>query len=166
MKRNALIILSLLGVILIGCAANTPPVSPENAIVHHGGRGQGFRTHMHYYVPYSCSREGSGLCKPGVVTGVIRQLRLEKSQFEASPGLTAEIQTLDKELVHVHIAPEWYLARYQINPKVNDEVSLNGVFHELEGKDGLVASELTWNDQTISLRDDRGRPQWKLRQAK
>jgi hypothetical protein len=166
MNRNVLIVLSLLGVILIGCAANTPPVSPENAIVHHGGRGQGFRTHMHYYVPYSCSREGSGLCKPGVVTGVIRQLRLEKSKFEASPGLTAEIQTLDKELVHVHIAPEWFLARHQIDPKVNDEVSLNGVFHELEGKDGLVASELTWKGQTIALRDDQGRPQWELRAAR
>jgi hypothetical protein len=166
MKRNVLIVLSLLGVMAIGCAANTPPVSPESPIVHQGGRGQGFRTHMHYYVPYSCPREGTGLCKPGVVTGVIRQMSLEKSKFEAYPGLTAEIQTLDKELVHVHIAPEWFLARHQINLRVNDALSLNGVFHDLEGKDGLVASEMTWKGQTIFLRDDQGRPQWELRQPK
>jgi hypothetical protein len=49
---------------------------------------------------------------------------------------------------------------------VNDEVSLNGVFHELEGKDSLVASELTWKDRTISLRDDQARPQWEIRQTK
>jgi hypothetical protein len=121
---------------------------------------------VHYYVPHSCSREGTGLCKPGVVTGVIRQMRLEKSKFEAYPGLTAEIQTLDKEMVHVHIAPEWFLARHQINLKVNDEVSFNGVFHELEGKDGLVASELTWKGQAISLRDDQGRPRWDLQHAR
>jgi hypothetical protein len=166
MKRNVLIVFSLLGVISIGCAANTSPVSPENPLVHQGGRGQGFRTHMHYYVPYSCSREGTGLCKPGVVTGVIRQMSLEKSKFEAYLGLTAEIQTLDKELVHVHIAPGWFLAKHQINLSVNDEVSLNGVFHEQGGKDVLVASELTWKDQIISLRDDQGRPQWELRHAK
>ena len=166
MKRNMLILISFFGAILIGCAANTPPVSPEYPVVHQGGRGQGFRTHMHYYVPYSCSREGTGLCKPGVVTGVIRQLRLEKSKFEAYPGLNADIQTLDKELVHVHIAPEWFLASHQINLRVNDEVSLNGVFHELEGKDSLVASELTWKDRTISLRDDQARPQWEIRQTK
>ena len=113
MKRNVLIFFSLLAVISLGCAANTLTVSPEYPLIHQGGRGQGFRTHMHYYVPYSCSREGTGLCKPGVVTGVIRQMSLEKSKFEAYPGLTAEIQTLDKELVHVHIAPEWFLARHQ-----------------------------------------------------
>lgn len=166
MKRNRLILIIFFGVIFIGCAANTPPVSPKYPVVHQGGRGQGFRTHLHYYVPYSCSREGTGLCKPGVVTGVIRQMGLEKSKFESYPGLTAEIQTLDKELVHVHIAPGWFLAKYQINLNVNNEVSLNGVFHEQEGKDVLVASELTWKDQTISLRDDQGRPQWELRHAK
>ena len=166
MKRNVLIFFSLLAVILLGCATNTLTGSPENPLIHQGGRGQGFRTHKHYYVPHSCAREGTGLCKPGVVTGVIRQLRLEKSNFEAYPGLTADIQTLDKELVHVHIAPEWFLASHQINLGVNDEVSLNGVFHELEGKDSLVASELTWKDRTISLRDDQARPQWEFRQTK
>jgi len=166
MKRNMLILISFFGAMLIGCAANTPPVSPDNPLVHRGGRGQGFRTHMHYYVPHSCAREGTGLCKPGVVTGVIRQMSLEKSKFEAYPGLTAEIQTLDKELVHVHIAPEWVLARHQINLRVNDEVSLNGVFHEMEGKDGLVASELTWKGQTVFLRDAQGHPKWELQHAK
>jgi hypothetical protein len=166
MKRNMLIVFSLLAVISIGCAANTPPASPEYPVVHQGGRGQGFRTHVHYYVPYSCAREGTGLCKPGVVTGIIRQMRLEKSKFESYPGLTAEIQTLDKQLVHVHIAPGWFLEKHQINLNVNDEVSLNGVFHEQEGKDFLVATELNWKGQTISLRDDQGRPQWELLRAK
>ena len=108
MKRKGLIVFSLL-VLFRSVVPSQLPVSPENQVVHQGGRGQGFRTHVHYYVPYSCSREGTGLCQPGVVTGVIRRVRLEKSKFETSPGLTAEIQTPDKELVHVHIAPEWFL---------------------------------------------------------
>jgi hypothetical protein len=51
MKRNVLIVFSLLSVISIGCTANSTPVSPEYAVVHQGGRGQGFRTHLHCYVP-------------------------------------------------------------------------------------------------------------------
>jgi hypothetical protein len=166
MKRKGLMVGILLALAVTGCAANNSTVAPEYQIVHQGGRGQGFRTHRHYYVPYSCSREGTGLCQPGVVTGVIRQMRLEKNKFEAYPGLTAEIETPDKVLVHVHIAPEWFLEKYNINLKVNESVSLNGVFHELEGQDGLVASELTWNDRTISLRDDRGRPIWEAKYFK
>ncbi len=151
MKRKGLIVCSLLVLLAAGCAVHNSSITPENQVVHQGGRGQGFRTHVHYYVPYSCSREGSGLCQPGVVTGVIRGLRLEKSKFETSPGLTAEIETTDKELVHVHIAPEWFLKRHHVKLNVNDEMILNGVFHEHEGEDVLVASELTCKDRSISL---------------
>jgi hypothetical protein len=166
MNRKGLIICGLLVFIATGCAANNSSVTPEYSVVHQGGRGQGFRTHAHYYMPYSCSREGTGLCKPGVFTGTIRGLRLEKNKYEVHPGLTAEIQTPNQVLVHVHLAPEWFLARHQINLSVNDEISLNGVFHELEGQEGLVASELTWQDRTISLRDDRGRPIWEAEHFK
>ena len=48
MKRKGLIVCSLLVLLAAGCAATSSPVAPAYPIVHQGGRGQGFRTHIHY----------------------------------------------------------------------------------------------------------------------
>lgn len=160
MTRKDLLCLSLLAVWAAGCATTNSSMTSAYPPVHQGGRGQGFRTHVHYYVPYACSREETGLCQPGIVTGTIKELRLEKNKYESQPGLTAEIQAPGQDPVHVHLAPAWFLARQHINLAVHDKVSLTGVFHDLEGQEGLVASELTWQGRTIPLRDNRGRPLW------
>lgn len=67
------------------------------------------------------------------------------------------IQTADGEMV-VHLGPEWYWDAEGIGLSAGDQVQVTGFY---EGDEFEVAGvENTTTGESVTLRDDSGRPMW------
>jgi len=75
------------------------------------------------------------------------------------PGIHAIVKT-DKEIVSVHLGPEWYIENQdvQINPK--DKIEVKGSRITFEDKPAIIAAEVTKGDEVLTLRDASGFPAW------
>jgi hypothetical protein len=76
-----------------------------------------------------------------------------------SAGLHLQVKT-DKEILSVHLGPEWYLERQELEIKVKDLVEVRGSRLAFEGKPALIAAEVRRGDDTLTLRDASGFPAW------
>lgn len=74
------------------------------------------------------------------------------------PGMTLEIDTRTQGRVHVHLDPVWYLERQEFFLNPGDELSIKGVFLQLEGKSKLVACELAQGIMSCTCGTLRGGP--------
>lgn len=75
------------------------------------------------------------------------------------PGVHIVVNT-DKEIVSVHLGPEWYIDNQdvQINPK--DKIEVKGSRIIFEGKPAIIAAEISKGDEVLTLRDASGVPAW------
>lgn len=76
-----------------------------------------------------------------------------------NPGVHAVVKT-DKEMISVHLGPEWYLENQdvEINPK--DKIEVKGSRITFEGKPAIIAAEVKKGDEVLTLRDATGSPVW------
>lgn len=121
------------------------------------GRGQGFRPCP--YSPYLCSPP-SNLCRPLTIKGKISRVFSETLQDNMYPGMAIMVDTKDHGLVRVHLGPVWYLERQEFNLTPGQEVQVQGVCLEEQGKTRLIAAQVTAGDHVLVLRDPQGQPMW------
>jgi hypothetical protein len=76
-----------------------------------------------------------------------------------SAGLRLQLKT-DKGVLPVHLGPEWYIERQDIELKVKDVVEVKGSRITFEGKPAIVAAEVRRGDEVLTLRDPSGFPAW------
>jgi len=76
-----------------------------------------------------------------------------------NPGVHVVVKT-DKEMISVHLGPEWYLENQdvEINPK--DKIEVKGSRITFEGKPAIIAAEVKKGDEVLTLRDATGSPVW------
>ena len=153
MYRRLLSIVAL-ACFLIACSTPLQAQSYLQQYGHQGGRGQGFRMY-----PY-CTTQEVHSCVRGKINGRITRIRAESLSADMEPGLALEVQTPDRGLVHVHLGPLWFLERQEADLKPGDEVAIQGFCYELEGKERLLAAEITHKDHTLVLRNPQGVPYW------
>ena len=150
MRISRITIFFLVGIFLAGCS-ETQKIPYESK---QGGRGQGFRLQ-----PYKCLAD-QAFAKPGVISGKIVNLVSETFACYMEPGLAMEVSTPNQGLVHVHLGPVWYLERQESDLRPGDQVSIQALCYEEEGKVRLVAAEISHKDHVVQLRDSQGRPYW------
>jgi hypothetical protein len=121
-----------------------------------GGRGQGFRSCPD--APYQCQTEATH--QEQEVKGKITHVLTETLEEDMQTGLSVLLETKEQDLVHVHLGPAWYLERQHFDLKPGDEVEIKGFICNSKGETRLVANELIEGTNKLSLRDERGRPQW------
>jgi hypothetical protein len=76
------------------------------------------------------------------------------------PGMALTVDTKDHGLVRVHLGPVWYLERQEFTLSPGQQVEVQGVCLEEQGKVRLIAAQVTAGDHLLMLRDSQGRPMW------
>lgn len=76
-----------------------------------------------------------------------------------SSGIHLMLQT-DKELISVHLGPEWYIENQDLDLSKNDKIEVKGSRITYNGKPAFIAAELKKGNEILKLRDDNGFPAW------
>jgi hypothetical protein len=76
-----------------------------------------------------------------------------------SYGLQLTLKT-DKETVPVILGPAWYIDQQHFAVAYKDRVEIKGSRIPIQGQATIIAAEVTKDDQTLRLRDEKGIPLW------
>ena len=74
-------------------------------------------------------------------------------------GVHAVVKT-DKEMISVHLGPEWYIANQDMSINPKDKIEVKGSRITFEGKPAMIAAEVKKSDAVLTLRDASGFPAW------
>jgi hypothetical protein len=77
-------------------------------------------------------------------------------------GIQLQVQMDDPATVQVHVGPEWYLKRQEIELHEHEAVQVTGALAEVDGQPALLARTISWNRHTLMLRDTQGQPLWSV----
>jgi hypothetical protein len=70
------------------------------------------------------------------------------------------VQTEGRALVHVELAPGWYLDERGLRFSKEEPISIEGERQEKGGQEVIVARRIRSQSATVELRDEEGRPVW------
>jgi hypothetical protein len=66
----------------------------------------------------------------------------------------------DKEILSVHLGPEWYMERLDTKIEKGDKIEVKGSRVSFAGKPAVIAAEVKKGDSVLVLRDSAGIPAW------
>ena len=93
------------------------------------------------------------------VQGAVVRLETFNPERGMSPGVRAVVQS-GTEQVTVHLGPQWYVERQDIQIKPKDEVVVTGSRVTIPDGTVIAAGTVLLGDQTLHLRDAAGFPLW------
>jgi len=129
------------------------------------------------YVPAGESRGGGwGMDTPygrlydpaneQTISGQVGSLETSAPMPGMAPGMQMLVQTDEGKSTRVQIGPVWYLGHQDLDVKENTRVQVTGARAEIDGQPVLMAREVRFDGQIITLRDAQGMPMWSsLRRA-
>jgi sporulation protein YlmC with PRC-barrel domain len=94
------------------------------------------------------------------ISGQVTSLETAPPLPGMAPGMQMLIQAEDGKAIRVHTGPAWYLERQDGMLQENTRVQVTGVLTEVEGQPVLLAREVRFNGQVLTLRDAQGLPMW------
>jgi len=104
--------------------------------------------------------------KEQTISGQVVSLETSAPMPGMTPGMQMLVQTDDGKSTRVQVGPAWYLERQDLDLKENTRVQVTGARAEIEGQPVLMAREVQFDGQVITLRDAQGMPLWSsLRRA-
>jgi sporulation protein YlmC with PRC-barrel domain len=104
--------------------------------------------------------------KEQTISGQVVSIETSAPMPGMAPGMQMLVQTDDGKTVRVQVGPAWYLERQDLDIKENTRVQVTGAQAEIEGQPVLMAREVQFDGQVITLRDAQGMPMWSsLRRA-
>jgi hypothetical protein len=104
--------------------------------------------------------------KEQIISGQVVSLETSAPMPGMVPGMQMLVQTDDGKSTRVQVGPAWYLERQDLDIKENTRVQVSGARAEIDGQPVLMAREVQFDGQVITLRDAQGTPIWSsLRRA-
>ena len=104
--------------------------------------------------------------KEQTISGQVVSIETSAPMPGMAPGMQMLVQTDDGKNTRVQVGPVWYLERQDLDMKENTHVQVTGARAEIEGQPVLMAREVQFDGQIITLRDAQGMPMWSsLRRA-
>lgn len=94
------------------------------------------------------------------VSGKITQVDSLKSIHQDQPPGTQLVLKIKKHSLYVHLAPDWYLERQEMQFKVGDQIEVTGSKVERDGEIILLVQSVRKGNQQMILRDENGMPYW------
>ena len=76
-----------------------------------------------------------------------------------SAGIHLQVKTRT-ETLFVHLGPEWYIDRQDVQIAVKDTIEVKGSRISFQGKPAIIAAEVKKGDEVLVLRDESGLPAW------
>ncbi|OGW33207.1 MAG: DNA-binding protein [Nitrospirae bacterium GWC2_56_14] len=93
------------------------------------------------------------------VSGVIESINKITPMKGMYSGIHLVLKT-DKETIAVHLGPEWYIERQDVNLEKGDKVEVRGSRISFDGKPAIIAAECNKGGSVLILRDSAGVPAW------
>jgi hypothetical protein len=93
------------------------------------------------------------------VTGSVESVNKVTPMRGMHTGIHLSVKT-DKEIVDVHLGPEWYIERLDTKIQKGDRVEVKGSRVTIAGKPAIIAAEVKKGDNVLVLRDNAGVPAW------
>src|SRR5215475_4388127 len=104
--------------------------------------------------------------KEQTISGQVVSMETNAPMLGMAPGMQMLVQTDDGKSTRVQVGPAWYLERQDLEVKENTYVQVTGARAEIEGQPVLMAREVQFDGQFVTLRDAQGMPMWSsLRRA-
>ena len=104
--------------------------------------------------------------KEQTISGQVVSIETSAPMPGMAPGMQMLVQTDDGKSTRVQVGPAWYLERQDLDVKENTRVQVTGARVEIDGQPVLMARDVQFDGQVITLRDAQGMPMWSsLRRA-
>ena len=147
MKRMKRIIAIIASAVLISSVA-APANLAQESMSQPDGVGQ--------------SRDSRGYHPANLETISGEVLRVIKTSSRRGQGYAIHllVQT-DEETVEVHLGPEWYLTNQNFSIEPGDVLEIKGARVLYEGAPAIITTEVTREEEVLTLRDDNGFPAWR-----
>jgi hypothetical protein len=75
-------------------------------------------------------------------------------------GLHLVLRTSNREVISVHLGPDWYLERQDISIEPKDRIEVVGSRVTFANTPTIIAAEVKKGNETLVLRDKTGFPVW------
>jgi sporulation protein YlmC with PRC-barrel domain len=98
--------------------------------------------------------------KEQTISGQVVGIETSAPMPGMAPGMQMLVQTDDGKSTRVQVGPAWYLERQDLDVKENTKVQITGARAEVEGQPVLMAREVQFDGQLVTLRDAQGMPMW------
>jgi sporulation protein YlmC with PRC-barrel domain len=98
--------------------------------------------------------------KEQTISGQVVSIETSAPMSGMAPGMQMLVQTDDGKSTRVQVGPVWYLERQDLDIKENTRVQVTGARAEIEGQPVLMARDVQFDGQVITLRDAQGMPMW------
>ncbi len=76
------------------------------------------------------------------------------------PAVGMTLKKEDDYAIYVHLGPEWYMDKQELDINVGDKVEVTGSRIMVEGNAVLLVSSIKKGDKTWQFRDPQGFPYW------
>ena len=93
------------------------------------------------------------------ISGKLVSIERTSPMPKMSQGVHLMVQT-DKEIIPVHLGPEWYITNQDMQLQVNERVEIKGSKVNFNGKSTIVAAQVKKGSKILTLRDENGFPLW------
>jgi hypothetical protein len=93
------------------------------------------------------------------VQGTIDRVDLVSSNSGRWNGIHVVLNT-GGEMIPVHIGPDWFLSDHQVHLHAGQSLEATGSKIVLQGQETIIASQITVDGATLTLRDENGFPVW------
>jgi sporulation protein YlmC with PRC-barrel domain len=98
--------------------------------------------------------------KEQIISGQVVSIETSAPMPGMAPGMQMLVQTDDGKNTRVQVGPTWYLERQDLDVKENTRVQITGAQAEIDGQPVLLAREVQFDGQLLTLRDMQGMPMW------
>jgi hypothetical protein len=98
--------------------------------------------------------------KEEAISGQVVSIETSAPMPGMAPGMQMLVRTDDGQSTRVQVGPTWYLERQDLGIQANTHVQVTGARAEIDGQPVLMAREVQFDGQVVTLRDAQGMPMW------
>ncbi len=146
--KKAVIVFIVLSIVTLGLTAES--FAQRGAMKWKGSGGWGPGT------PYNRMYDPA---KVETISGTVESVSTAVPMKGMYAAVTLVVKT-DKETIAVHLGPEWYIGRLDVNIAKGDTVEVRGSRVAFADKPAIIAAEVKKGDNVLALRDSAGIPVW------
>ena len=147
MKKSVFMVV-VLSVLFLGLAAESYAQRGPMKWYGSGGWGPG--------TPYNRMYDPA---KVETVSGAVESISTVVPMKGMNPAAMLVLKT-DKELIPIHLGPEWYITRLDAKIAKGDRIEVKGSRVDFAGKPAIIAAEIKKGDSLLVLRNSSGIPVW------
>lgn len=146
MRQKSMI--SILTVIVVVLTASLAFAGPWKGWRGSGGWGRGSQ-YNRMYNPATVES----------IAGTVKAIDKVMPMKGMNSGIHVMVKT-DNETISVHLGPEWYIERQDVQLEKGDKIEVKGSRVTFADKPAMIAAEVKKGDNTLVLRDGSGIPAW------